>query len=288
MFAHHDFVLRNVIRIGGVLLRLSLTIGLLTLHASLAALALVQLALLRVRLLTVSVPDPPALSRHPHQPARLRLADGARILSFSLYVLLLNAGARLCFETDALVIGAFVGVDSIPFYVVANSLIVYLMDFVIAIAAVIMPMTTRLRTEGDWSTAARDLPEMVEGCAVVERDGRCVSDRARTQVHRLVDRSVVRAASGPGAADPDAVEPPVPPGPRRRAAGADGPGQSDELPTLVFLATGLLNLVLSIALARPLGLAGVALGTAIPNVLFAVVILIIACRALRHFVSATT
>ena len=38
-----------------------------------------------------------------------------QILSFSLYVLLLNAGARLCFETDALVIGAFVGVDAIPF-----------------------------------------------------------------------------------------------------------------------------------------------------------------------------
>ena len=60
-----------------------------------------------------------------------------QILSFSLYVLLLTAGARLSFETDALVIGAFLGVGSIPFYVVANSLIVYLLDFVTAIAAVV-------------------------------------------------------------------------------------------------------------------------------------------------------
>jgi len=57
------------------------------------------------------------------------------------------------------------------------------------------------------------------------------------------------------------------------------------LPTLTFLVTGVLNLVLSIALARPLGLIGVALGTAIPNVLFAVVILIIACRDLEISVS---
>jgi O-antigen/teichoic acid export membrane protein len=52
------------------------------------------------------------------------------------------------------------------------------------------------------------------------------------------------------------------------------------VPTLVFLATGVLNLVLSIALAGRLGLVGVALGTAIPNVLFAGVILVIACREL--------
>jgi O-antigen/teichoic acid export membrane protein len=55
---------------------------------------------------------------------------------------------------------------------------------------------------------------------------------------------------------------------------------SPKIPTLVFLATGVLNLVLSVLLARPLGLIGVALGTAIPNVLFAIVILVIACREL--------
>ena len=36
-----------------------------------------------------------------------------------------------------------------------------------------------------------------------------------------------------------------------------------KLPTLTFLVTGVLNLVLSIALAGPFGLIGVALGTAI-------------------------
>ena len=41
------------------------------------------------------------------------------------------------------------GVGSIPFYAVANSLIVYLMDFVIAIAAVVSPMATKLARRGE-------------------------------------------------------------------------------------------------------------------------------------------
>src|SRR2546422_11375514 len=52
------------------------------------------------------------------------------------------------------------------------------------------------------------------------------------------------------------------------------------LPSLTFLGAGVLNLVLSLVLAGPLGLVGVALGTAIPNVLFAAVVLIVACREL--------
>jgi O-antigen/teichoic acid export membrane protein len=53
------------------------------------------------------------------------------------------------------------------------------------------------------------------------------------------------------------------------------------LPTLAFLAAGVLNLALSIALARPFGLAGVAVGTAIPNVFFSLIVLPAACRELE-------
>ena len=42
-----------------------------------------------------------------------------------------------------------------------------------------------------------------------------------------------------------------------------------------------MNLGLSILFVRPLGLAGVALGTAIPNVLFAALVLFQACRELQ-------
>ena len=91
MFAHHDFVLRNVVRIGGVLLRLSLTIGLLTAHASLTALAVVQLFCF-VFDFSLSW----LLIRRRYPAVRISLRDFdwrmvRQILSFSLYVLLLEA-----------------------------------------------------------------------------------------------------------------------------------------------------------------------------------------------------
>jgi O-antigen/teichoic acid export membrane protein len=51
-------------------------------------------------------------------------------------------------------------------------------------------------------------------------------------------------------------------------------------PTIGLLVAGIVNLGLSIALARPLGIAGVALGTAIPNAIFAIVVAVHACREL--------
>jgi len=279
MFAHHDFVLRNVIKIGGVLLRLSLTIGLLALNTSLFVLASIQFACF-VFDFSLSW----FLIRRRYPSVRISLRDVDRrmvrqILSFSLYVLLLNAGARLCFETDALVIGAFLGVGSIPFYAVANSLVVYLMDFVIAIAAVMMPMTTRLHTEGNWdqlrqvfltwSKVALSLTMMV-GLFLIVLGPRFIGwwidrsfEQPAGQILQILMVSSLLFLPVRGVALPVLM----------------GLG-SPKIPTLVFLATGVLNLVLSVLLARPLGLIGVALGTAIPNVLFAIVILVIACREL--------
>src|SRR5262245_7087302 len=124
LFAHHDFVRRNTVRILGVLLRLGLTIGLLRLNASVLAIATVQLVAL---LLDVSVSWFIIQRRYPNVRFNLRLFRVARvrkIFSFSLYVLLISAGVRLSFQTDALVIGAYLGVSAIPPYAVANSLII--------------------------------------------------------------------------------------------------------------------------------------------------------------------
>src|SRR5262249_36015277 len=58
-----------------------------------------------------------------------------------------------------------------------------------------------------------------------------------------------------------------------------------KVPGLAFLAMGLVNLGLSLVLVRPLGILGVALGTAVPNVLFAGALLALACRELEVPVS---
>ena len=147
MFAHHDFVLRNVIRVARRLPARRPHHGAPELEASLFVLAFVQIACL-----VFDFGASWLIIRRRYPGVRISLADFdramvRRILSFSLFVLLLNAGARLSFETDALVIGAFVGVGSIAFFAVANSLVIYLMDFLVAIAAVVSPMATKFNTE---------------------------------------------------------------------------------------------------------------------------------------------
>ena len=147
--AHGEFVPRNMVRLGSVVLRLALTIGLLTLHASLTMLALVQLGCLLFDFTACLL-----LIRHRHPHIRLGLSGFdwkvvRQIFSFSLFVLVLNAGARLSFETDSMVIAAFMDVGKIPHFTIANSFIIYLMEFVVAIAAVVMPTATRLQTQGN-------------------------------------------------------------------------------------------------------------------------------------------
>src|SRR6266581_9078649 len=119
--AHDEFVPRNIIRLWGVLLRLVLTFGLLALHASITAMALVQLSCMVFDFVLCWL-----LVRRCHPATRMRLADfnwgmTRAIFGFSLYVLVLNAGARLSFETDSIVIGAFMKVGDIPYFTVANS-----------------------------------------------------------------------------------------------------------------------------------------------------------------------
>jgi O-antigen/teichoic acid export membrane protein len=285
MFAHHDFVARNAVRIVGVLVRLVLTLTLLTLNASLILLAAVQLICLAFDFV-VSM----WLIKRRYPGVRVTLADFdwqmvRRIFSFSMFVLLLGAGARLSFETDALVIGAFLGVAAIPFYAVANSLVVYLMDFTIAIAAVVSPMATKLNTEGrvdelrtvflKWSKVSLSM-SLMAGLFLIVLGPRFIAwwiapsfEQPAGAVLQILMISSFAFLPVRGVALPILM----------------GLGKP-RTPTIAFIVAGLMNLGLSIALARPLGLAGVALGTAIPNVLFAAVVLVVACRELELSVAS--
>ena len=279
MFAHHDFVLRNVVRVAGVVLRFGLTIGLLSLRPSLLLLALVQIAVI---VFDFSASWLIIRRRYPGVRFSLRDFDRAmvrRILSFSVFVLLLNAGARLSFETDALVIGAFIGVGAIPFFAVANSLVIYLMDFLVAIAAVVAPMATKLSTEGrqrdlqeiflKWSKVALSLT-VLASLFLITLGPRFIGwwidpsfEEPAGGVLQILMLSCIVFLPIRGVALPILL----------------GLGKP-KIPTIAFVAAGLANLGLSVALAGPFGLAGVALGTAIPNVLFAAVVLVVTCREL--------
>jgi O-antigen/teichoic acid export membrane protein len=285
LFAHHDFVVRNAVRVAALLLRLGLTLGLLALDASLITLAAVQVATLAFDF-SASL----FIIRRRHPGVRLRLRDFEwatvrRIFSFSMYVLLLAAGARLSFETDAIVIGAVLGVAAIPFYAVANNLVVYLVEFTLAIAAVVSPMATKLDTQGrrgelaavflKWSKISLSFTLMA-GVFLIVLGPRFIGwwidpgyEQPSGVVLQILTISCFAFLPIRGVALPILM----------------GLGKA-RTPTVAFLGAGVLNLILSLVLARPFGLAGVALGTAIPNVLFAAVVLVVACRELGIGVAA--
>ncbi|HEY7188687.1 MAG TPA: oligosaccharide flippase family protein [Vicinamibacterales bacterium] len=280
MYAHHDFVPRNLVRIAGLFLRFGLTIGFLGQHPSLTFLAAIQLvglafdfflSVILIRILFTNI------------RIDLRLFDRAtlrRVLGFSLFVLLLAAGGRMSFETDALVIGALIGVAPIASYAFANSLVVYVLDFVVGIAAVVSPMATALSSQarGDelremflkWSKASLSLaiavglfllvlgPRFIGLWIGAEQEG------PSGAVLQVLTLSCFIFLPARGVALPILM----------------GLGKA-RLPAVAFLIAGVVNLLLSAALARPLGLVGVAIGTAVPNAVFAGVLIAATCRELK-------
>jgi O-antigen/teichoic acid export membrane protein len=269
-----------MVRIAGLFLRFGLTIGLLGRHPSLSFLAAIQLiglafdffvSLILIRVLYTNI------------RIDLRLFDRVtlrRVLSFSLFVLLMAAGGSLSFETDALVIGALIGVAPIASYSFANSLVVYVLSFVVGIAAVVSPMATALSSQGKddelremflkWSKLSLSLtipialfllvlgPRFIGLWIGPEHEG------PSGEVLQVLTLSCFVFLPARGVALPILM----------------GLGKA-RTPTIAFLVTGVVNLLLSAALARPLGLFGVALGTAIPNVVFAVLMIVVTCRELN-------
>src|SRR6266480_4959994 len=277
--AHDDFVPRNIVRLWGVGLRLVLTLVLLALQAALLLLAIVQLVCQAFDFALCW-----ALVKRRYPATRIRLSDfdwstARSIFAFSLYVLVLTAGARLSFETDSMVIGGFMNVGSIPYFTVANSFIIYLMEFLVAIAAVVMPMATRMQTQGKkeelreiflkWSKIALSIT-LAAGLFLIVLGPRFIAwwidptfERPAGQVLQILMISYLIFLPVRGVALPILM----------------GLGKAG-VPTIGLLIAGVLNLGLSILFVGPLGLAGVALGTAIPNIVFAAVVLVRACREL--------
>jgi O-antigen/teichoic acid export membrane protein len=277
--AHGEFGLRNLVMGGELLLRFTLTVLLLRWRPELPMLALVLVcsmlfefagALFVIR------------KRHPGLSFSLGSFDRSAVLpifSFSVFVLLLNVGTLLAFRLDGMVITAYLPPESATDFDVGNKFFDPLMQFLIGIGAVIMPAATRLKASGDtrelraiflkWSKLAFAIVLLVSiylyilGPAFL---GWWISEEYSSRsgdVLRVLTASFLFYLPIRGVALPVLL----------------GLGKP-RAPALALLAMGLLNLALSLALVHSHGILGVALGTAIPNVLFALYVLVLACREL--------
>jgi O-antigen/teichoic acid export membrane protein len=277
MVAHHDFVFRNTVQLCGLIVRLVLTLVLLSFSASLVYLALIQLAAMAFEYAVMWM-----VVKRRYPLVKLQLRDfntqGVRLIfSFSMFVLILAVGERLMFQSDALVIGAFLDIGQIPYYAVANSLGLYLIYFVVAIAGVVMPTATKLEAEGrrdlleevflKWSKIAFSLT-MMAGIFLLILGPRFLGwwlgpsfEGPSGRVLQILTIGGMVYLPVRGVALPILM-------------GLGKPKQA----TIAFVICGIANVGLSILLARPLGLAGVAIGTTVPLIGYAIALLVLACR----------
>ena len=278
--AHHDFLVRNLVMGGGFFLKLGLTVLLLSMKASLAYLATVQVTVMAAEFFTATM-----LVRRRHHGIRLSLAGFDRslvrgILSFSIFAMVMNVGSKLAFQADALVIGWFPGgSDRITVYDIGFKVFDPMTNLVLAVGMVVMPMATALRARGEaqdlagilfkWTKIALTLVLMIGVYLLVLGPefldwwfkGQDTSESGRLLQILLVSFLFFLPVRG--------VALPI-------LMGLGKPRS----PAIALLLMGVMNVLISIALIKPYGLVGVALGTAIPNVMFAIFVLTVACAEL--------
>jgi O-antigen/teichoic acid export membrane protein len=277
--ACHDFVTRNKIVAGELALRLATTIGFLTWRPALSSLAAVQIVSMVFEFTLALV-----VLKRRHPEVRIGYAGFDKslvgsILGFSLFAMLLNVGTLLAFRMDAIVIGGFLPPLFTTQFDMGNKFFDPMTSILIGVGAVVMPMAARLQATGEepllravflkWSKICLSIVLLIGIYLLVAGPdflGRWVGrefTEPSGQVLRVLMLSFLVYLPVRGVAFPVLL----------------GLGRP-RAPAIGLLLMGIVNLAISLLLVRPLGILGVAIGTAVPNVLFALFVLHLACKDL--------
>jgi O-antigen/teichoic acid export membrane protein len=278
--AHHDFVVRNLIQGAGFLLRFGLTLVALSWKPSSTVLAAVLIVVALSEFVVAS-----KVSARRHSPLRIRPGRLDRtlikkLLSFGIFAFLINMGVVLAYQIDTLVIGQFLNNGVAGEYALGNKIFEQFITLVLAIGMVAMPMATDLWARKDyggvrtvflkWSKISTSLVLLVGGYLAVLGPrflevwlGESYTPRVGT-VMQILMVSFFFFLPMRGVALPVLMG----------IGKTKGPGFG-------LLAMGLTNLAMSVVLVNQFGIYGVAFGTAVPNVLFAVYFLYLTCKHLE-------
>jgi O-antigen/teichoic acid export membrane protein len=257
------FDLLSSIAIFGVAVRAVAIFTALRSGKGLVTLALIQLGGTVFELLVGLV-----LGRKLYPELRIRIGNVRReyvvlIFSFGLYAFLLHLSNYFIFFTDALVIGAFLPVSMVTFFAIGGNLVNYGRDLVGGFSRTMTPLASKLEVETSREGLQRAILQHARYCAMamwpifitfIIRGDSFIGLWMGAQYAELSGH-VLRILSVPwlfGA------------GTSVVASAMLGISQHKRVVPFA-LAEGLGNLALSIALVKPMGILGVAWGTAIPN-----------------------
>jgi O-antigen/teichoic acid export membrane protein len=209
-----------------------------------------------------------AFRLYPELELQLGKPDWQRlslIFSFSIYAFIVHISLQLIWYTDSVVIGAFLSVGMVAFFAIASNLLGYARTLLSSIAHTITPMASAMQAVGKEDQLRR--LTMISSCyatvvmlpiavTFVVRGktfiglwmGRDYAELSGAVLQILVLAWFFNAANGVTGSILMGIS-------KHRALAPMAMGE------------GILNLILSIALVRPLGILGVAWGTTIPNLL---------------------
>jgi len=216
-------------------------------------------------------------------PRRVRWGSLRLIGRYTFSALLVMIAARVSFQSDSLVIGAFLSLEAITFFALASKLVEYAKAFLRSAFGVITPDISRWEARGATDAIRRAfldgtrwtlyliLPVQVGFWML----GRAFLALWIGPVHATQAYPVLAILCVPLALSlAQAVASRILYGIERINGFA-----------AITVAEAILNLLLSLALVSPLGIAGVALGTSIPACLSSVAVIWYVCRLLRVRVS---
>lgn len=212
-------------------------------------------------------------------PARVSWETFRTIRGYSIDAFLVMLASRISFQTDALVINAFLAPECVTYFVIAGRLVEYAKDSLRVITTVLTPAVSALEVQGDYPAIRQMLLNSTRyvlwlilpiqvGLLTLGEPFVAVwmndADLARQSYETLLILSL-----------------PL------------GLAIAQSVSTRILYGTSCLrwfaracmaeaaaNLLLSLVLVRPLGIAGVAWGTTIPNVLLNLGLAVYICRFL--------
>jgi O-antigen/teichoic acid export membrane protein len=279
--SHRDFITANAITVGGILFRTGAVAAILLTRPSLVGIAWVFVVESLLVFLAYRVLIPRRFPGIRLGVAAFDRSIARSILAFGIFGAVLNVGSMIAYQLDGVVIARMLGPELVTDFEMGNKFFLQLLGLMYGIGAVVMPEATRLRGQGaenalehvflKWSklTLAITLPVCLYlGVLGPDFLRAWLGDSYREAMGRVTR---VLAPSFALYLPLRAVALPILLGTRRPARLA-----------AVYLALAVSNLVLSVTLVRMgYGLVGVALGTALPQLVFGGYLLLVTCSELR-------
>jgi O-antigen/teichoic acid export membrane protein len=237
------------------------------------------LGLLAVAFITVSLPLIAAAVRAVIAQRLLAISYGWNFVSRDSFKQVANYGSvtfmiivagRLRFKTDAIVIGTFLSATAITYFSIGARLVDYTGEVVSSLAQIFTPMSSHFHATGDYAQLRRIFVSGNRACALV------MFPMAAVLV--IMGKSVIEAWVGPRYVSSYTVLLIllIPTTLYQIQSTSNrilfGMSLHKSLAYVVLL-EGIANLILSIALVRPLGIVGDAIGTAIPLLCTSIVFL---------------